>query len=273
MKLNSSHLVLYERQLGTDQEWECKLPGWSFLHVHHGDGLLLEPNPPRILEEGNTMSQGPGQSCVVRASHISQLQLHYFFVQPELLTGILSPIECQQLQDRQTTRPVRVFSAQHDLSELFRTLARHAQTNKQLEARCAMLNLASQVLREALPPAPNQQASQLTAEERLETFIREIPAAELQNLSVTEAARRCGCSVRHFSRLFKARCGVTLLAKQIDLRLQRAQQLLLETDAKIITIAMDSGFQHLGLFTAMFKRRFGMTPSAWRRRRKASPRK
>ncbi|MSU61910.1 MAG: helix-turn-helix domain-containing protein [Pedosphaera sp.] len=51
----------------------------------------------------------------------------------------------------------------------------------------------------------------------------------------------------------------------MELRLQKAGQLLRESDAKIDHVAMESGFRHLGLFNAMFKKRFGTTPTEWRR--------
>ena len=271
MKSNTSHLVLYEKTLSPGKEWDCDLPGWSFLHVRDGDGLLLEPDRPRMLAEGNSVMRGPGHRCVIRASNLNPMQLEYFFVQPELLTGILNLVDCQQLQNKRSTKPVRLFAARHDLGEQFRALACQARANQHMEARCAMLSLASTVLREVLIAQPTPSAHRLTAEGRLKTFIREIPAAELRDLPLAEAARRCGCSVRHFSRLFKTSFGVSMLAKQIELRLQCAQQLLLGTDAKIITIALDSGFQRVGLFTTMFKRRFKMTPSEWRQRHGASP--
>jgi hemolysin activation/secretion protein len=58
---------------------------------------------------------------------------------------------------------------------------------------------------------------------------------------------------------------VPLRAHQTELRLQRARQLLADADAKIINVAYNSGYRHLGLFNAMFKKRFGLTPSEWRR--------
>jgi AraC-like DNA-binding protein len=73
------------------------------------------------------------------------------------------------------------------------------------------------------------------------------------------------CSERHFSRLFREEFGVPFHARQIELRLQRARQLLADSNAKIINIAYDSGYRHLGLFNTMFKKRFGLTPVEWRR--------
>ena len=76
-----------------------------------------------------------------------------------------------------------------------------------------------------------------------------------------DLAGQLNCSERHFSRLFREEFGVPLRARQIELRLQRARQLLADSDAKIINVAYDSGYQHLGLFNVMFKKRFGMTPA------------
>jgi hemolysin activation/secretion protein/AraC-like DNA-binding protein len=91
--------------------------------------------------------------------------------------------------------------------------------------------------------------------------------AELSGSSLGELAGQLHCSERHFSRLFREEFGLPLRARQIELRLQRARQLLADSDAKVISVAYDSGYRHLGLFNAMFKKRFGVTPSEWRRKR------
>ena len=61
----------------------------------------------------------------------------------------------------------------------------------------------------------------------------------------------------HFTRLFRLEFGVPFRARQIELRLQHARQLLADSDAKIINVAYDSGYHHLGLLNMMFKKRFG----------------
>jgi AraC family transcriptional regulator of adaptative response / DNA-3-methyladenine glycosylase II len=48
------------------------------------------------------------------------------------------------------------------------------------------------------------------------------------------------------------------------LRLLKARQLLGETDQRISQIALDSGYRSLSLFNALFRKRFGLSPSAWR---------
>jgi AraC-like DNA-binding protein len=97
-------------------------------------------------------------------------------------------------------------------------------------------------------------------------MIRQMPEADITNYTPEELARRCGCSLRHFSRLFRRQLGVSVRAKQTLLRLQKAAQMLCDSDAKISHIAREAGYRHVGLFYAMFKKQFGMTPSEWRER-------
>ena len=76
----------------------------------------------------------------------------------------------------------------------------------------------------------------------------------------------CGCSLRHFRRMFRKQFKTSIRAKQTELRLEKARQLLTETDDKTSTIAHAAGYRHLGFFNMMFKKKFGMTPTEWRRR-------
>jgi transcriptional regulator GlxA family with amidase domain len=113
------------------------------------------------------------------------------------------------------------------------------------------------------------------ARARFQQFLHQVPEAELQDCSNTELAGLLRCSPRHLSRLFREELGTSLRARQTELRLLKARQLLADSTAKVINVALDSGYRHLGLFNAMFKKRFGMTPTEWRRlnAKKARPRR
>jgi hypothetical protein len=50
----------------------------------------------------------------------------------------------------------------------------------------------------------------------------------------------------------------------MELRMLRAVTLLRDTRAKVINVAEQCGFNHLGLFNTCFKRRFGTSPGRWR---------
>ncbi|HEY2158741.1 MAG TPA: DNA-binding transcriptional regulator [Isosphaeraceae bacterium] len=78
-------------------------------------------------------------------------------------------------------------------------------------------------------------------------------------------AERTGLSRRALQRRFKALTGRTLQCEILDAQLARVRQMLTETDLKLETIAMKSGFNYVGYMCSFFKQRAGMTPGTYRR--------
>jgi len=87
----------------------------------------------------------------------------------------------------------------------------------------------------------------------------------LLNLSVTELAAKFACSRRHLNRLFHQYFGFSVAALRMEMRLLKAVSLLRDPNIKIINVASQCGFNHLGLFNTCFKRRFGNSPGEWRK--------
>ena len=152
------------------------------------------------------------------------------------------------------------FAAGEPPAQKFTRLAAQSQRDS-LAARSALLQLWAASITSLLPACgANPMAHNLR--ERFRQFVGRMPEAELAMRSLTQLAGELHCSERHFSRLFREEFHVSLRTRQTELRLQRARQLLADSDAKIINVAYESGYRHLGLFNAMFKKRFGVTPSA-----------
>lgn len=92
-----------------------------------------------------------------------------------------------------------------------------------------------------------------------------------EKLSIKEMAEACGFSQSHFMKFFKATIGVPFTAYLNDYRLTMASRLLLSSEDSILTIAGDTGFDNLSYFNRIFKQRFGMTPSRFRRQESRVP--
>ncbi|MDZ4816981.1 MAG: AraC family transcriptional regulator [Verrucomicrobiota bacterium] len=73
-----------------------------------------------------------------------------------------------------------------------------------------------------------------------------------------------GLTREHFSRELKRLTGKTPTDLLIEARLAKACSLLLTSQAKIIDVAYDSGFNHLGYFSRTFTRIYGVSPGRWR---------
>ena len=65
--------------------------------------------------------------------------------------------------------------------------------------------------------------------------------------------------------VFKRATGMTLNEYVNLLRLSYAQALLMDADAKVLTVAMDSGFGSLSAFNKSFRKLAGMSPSDFRK--------
>ena len=87
-----------------------------------------------------------------------------------------------------------------------------------------------------------------------------------EDLSLRVLAEKTGLSAFHMQRVFAAIAGETPKQLAMRLRLARAGVLLLTSDASVLEIALSCGFQSHEVFCRTFRSRFGMTPSAYRKR-------
>jgi AraC-like DNA-binding protein len=87
-----------------------------------------------------------------------------------------------------------------------------------------------------------------------------------KNLALAELASQTGQSLFHVHRTLRA--GLRETPKQFTLRLRidRAAAALVSSETSILDIALDCGFESHEAFCRAFRRRFGLTPSAYRRR-------
>lgn len=85
------------------------------------------------------------------------------------------------------------------------------------------------------------------------------------DLSLAAMANLACYSPYHFHRLFRQAVGESLKDHTLRLRLERAAFSLLLHGGSLLEVALDCGFQSHETFTRAFRRRFGTTPSAFRR--------
>lgn len=99
---------------------------------------------------------------------------------------------------------------------------------------------------------------------------RMVRALELMESNIEEPlelaaiARSVAVSMRQLERLFLKDLGKRPLRHYLDIRLQRAHQLVVETDSVMSTIALKCGFSDAPHFTRHFKALFGNTPGVAR---------
>lgn len=85
-----------------------------------------------------------------------------------------------------------------------------------------------------------------------------------QDIRLTDLAQLLGMSQFHFSYLFKRSLGIPPYQYLLQQRIERAKQLLKQTDKSIVNIAFACGFNSHSHLSKQFRQLTGMTPKAFR---------
>ncbi len=94
--------------------------------------------------------------------------------------------------------------------------------------------------------------------------VRFIRQHACEGLQVPDAAEAAAMSRRTLERRFRRRFGHSVHTEIRRIQLRRATELLVQTDMAIPDVAGACGFQYATRFSASFKARFGMPPTAYR---------
>ena len=86
----------------------------------------------------------------------------------------------------------------------------------------------------------------------------------MQDVSLEQAAEAMGMSSFYFSRFFRTSYNQTFLEYLTAYRIDRAVELLWQTDIPVREIASRVGYTDANYFTKVFKRHLGMTPTDYR---------
>jgi AraC-like DNA-binding protein len=84
-------------------------------------------------------------------------------------------------------------------------------------------------------------------------------------LKVLEVRRRCGVRNNNVSTYFRQTVGMGIREYIEHQRMQAALQLLAHEELEIFLIGLGIGYSHEESFTRAFRRRFGCTPSEYRK--------
>lgn len=101
----------------------------------------------------------------------------------------------------------------------------------------------------------------------LRTAVEIMHARIEEPLPVPDIAMQVGLSARQLERLFLAHVGRSPLRYYMELRLDRARELLLYSDLQVIEIAVQVGFTSTSHLASWYSRVYGMRPSDARTRK------
>ena len=86
-----------------------------------------------------------------------------------------------------------------------------------------------------------------------------------EDISLSVLAEQFHLNPQYISQLFKSEIGVGFLTYLTNIRMEKAKKLLLSTSLSIAEVAEQSGYGDYRVFTKVFKKTEGSTPSQYRR--------
>lgn len=159
--------------------------------------------------------------------------------------------------------------------EMAARLADEVKTESDEMSRLHCLELQSRITRLALsgweqlsPPRTNTNGARIggNAVVHFEKMLRFVATNYAEPITLGDVAQTAGVSENYANSLFKKIIGTTVKSHITSVRIFRARMLLAETDDKIISIALDSGFRSLSSFYEAFQRHIGTSPADFRTR-------
>jgi AraC-like DNA-binding protein len=267
------HLVINELRLATGAEWMPHFRGWCLSHIGSGISYWREQNGTRDVPAGSTLVLSAEARGVLRASQLSEVAITYFCVETEKLLGLLSLREQHFLQHAagRKSLAVRVLSPDSPASDQFKNL-RPSPGASATSMRLRLLQLFMDMFECEIEQDSTAPVPWMDGRGRFRQIMNQMAASEFVELSVSKLAPMMSCSPRHLNRLFREELGASFREKQIELRLAKACELLATSNAQVVEVALESGYQSSSVFSELFKKHLGVSPGQWRRQRlKAQP--
>jgi AraC-like DNA-binding protein len=266
--LDQEYFILRLARLTWPSEWTCNGEGLSFFFFREGSGDYAYRGGKHRLASDSVMvvsSAAGGKICPTRGG---EMVFWTFSLLLEDLFPLFATSEVSLLQDvGEELRTPKLHPPSHPVAHECHQLVKEVPARFSLDHRVHLLRVAAVVLNEEFKAARARRVGFVGIEDHLLQVFEKLSAEELLSLSVGDLAKRFGCSRRHLNRLFHNYFGTSVAALRMEMRLLKAGVLLRDPTAKIINVAENCGFNHLGLFNACFKRRYGDSPGKWRKLR------
>ncbi len=261
----SNHLSLRLVRLIGPQEWLSNGDDFSFIFPKSGSGSYAGPSGTKPLTAGDVLAVSSALGGRVVASTKGDLVFWAFSMALEQLFPLFASTElCLVPEIASAFRPSRFYAASTPIARECHKLLAEAPPQFDLSHRSHLLRVVSAVLTPEFNHARAQRCGFVRMEDHLTQVFETLSVSEILELSVSHLAERFHCSRRHLNRLFHQHFGLSIAGLRMEMRLLKAASLLRDPDAKVVNVAEQCRFNHLGLFNVCFKRRFGLSPGHWR---------
>lgn len=229
---------------------------YQLLYISSGRAFFCLDGEQQEIPAGYMVLYRPGES-----------QQYYYYAKdtPEVYWVHFSGYEVPQILDKIGFENVHVLfcGISFHYPELFRQLILELQLKRPCfeEMLCYCLQqIFTQIHRNQLEIS----ADKYRNPEDMETAVHFFNEFFTQDISIEEYARKQHMSISWFIRCFKQYMGMTPMQYITSIRINRAKELLKNTNYSIQEISSLSGYENPLYFSRIFHRQTGFSPSRYR---------
>jgi len=264
----SDHTLLTET---TVRPYTCPehIPGPGILTMLTGSGRYGVNREMMTLDSSQYLLIDRGSRLSIHLPHPGVQPLFLFF-HADMVSKALAKHEAD-LCWLERVHPMNAVLAER--LQWLVLLGNNCSSFSALRADAMIRDILQEFIRQSL--AADQESDRLPVTRRstrVELFKRLSLAREfiLANysapVSLDDMAEKAMLNSQHFLRMFRDCYGITPHQYVIDVRLNVAQRLLIETKEPVSAICRQTGFESLSSFSGLFRRRFDTAPSAYRKK-------
>lgn len=228
--------------------YEIKAP--ALLFVGAGDIHSLE------LEKGQEESAVVFDLNMLSFEHFDGIQ--YEIIQPLLKKNLQFPTILDAKQGPCFSEILRLYQKIYQSSTSY-SLVGYMQIKGYFYEMLACLYEHQMLWRTDTVKEP-----ELSNMEHMKTILRYVKQEYDNPITIEEVAKAAGLNPQYLCRYFKKVTGKTLTEYINEVRIEKAAQMLKETNEKIITVATACGYDNISYFIKRFKKQKGVTPQEYR---------
>ncbi len=247
----------------------------EFKYVLRGNLKIMTENAEYIVPQGYvSFTNSNVLEASERADDTEDTAIVVHLFHPILLTGhFQSVFEKKYVRPVLTNRQVEVLVISPEtthgskICRKFQELNRlWNQENVEFQTRNLLSDIWLEMIAEIEEQLKNHPPVSIPSQDRIRNMIRFIQLNYAEKVTLKDIAESAHISEREALRTFKKALGKTPFDYLTDYRMIQACDLLTRTDQSITEVAVNVGLTDGSYFGKLFKKQFGCTPSAFRKK-------
>lgn len=264
--INETHLSLQWLEMGVGETRSFSHDGFLFLIPQGGEASCVCGSLRTPMSKGHFLVVANSGTNRVLVEEAREFRAGWFTVRLDHMFPLFGSTEIALLRrvSEAFLKPRR-FPVHGGVAKECSDWLRARPSCWNLEQRSRLLCVVAEVLAQDFERIREEGCSRSTSEQSFLKTFESLTVDDLQDCSIDQLAAKFHCGRRHLNRQFQRYLGLSVAELRKEARLMKAYCLLHDPVTKIMSVAEQCGFHHLGLFNATFRARFGTSPGQVRK--------